>query len=240
MCKDILKKNSSEIPDIALNIRNSIIEKLGSNVSSILLYGSIKLGGDFWDVDILIILKENKFEFGDLNLLKKIAQEFSGAVLDLQFMYEEEIKSPNIFSLDAHGAFFTRILKRATVLYGKNLFLNFEPNEKQLLVSLVTRIQRYLFHARQEYILGGRHNKDKNPKYHQKHVMRSMFDLLMMTQEWLENEDVKDLINKKYPGIFSKEDWNILSSDSDNIEDYIILYEKIYSLVLKEAYKRNL
>lgn len=175
--------NEIIIPEVAFKIKDSIVNKLESNLDSILLYGSSKLGGDFWDIDFLIILKENKFDFTEMNLLKQIAQEFKDITLDLQFMYGKEIKSPNIFSLDAHGAFFTRILKRATLLYGSNPFLDFEPTRKQLLISLVTRIQRYLFHARQEYILGGRHNKDRNPKYHQKHVIRSMFDLLMMNQE---------------------------------------------------------
>jgi hypothetical protein len=236
------KDSNSEIiiPEVAFKIKDSIVNKLESNLDSILLYGSSRLSGDFWDIDFLIILKENKFYFTELNLLKKIAQEFKGITLDLQFMYEKEIKSPNIFSLDAHGAFFTRILKRATPLYGLNPFSNFEPSKKQLLVSLVVRIQRYLFHARQEFILGGRHNKDRNPKYHQKHVIRSMFDLLMMNQEWLENDEVKDLINSKYPKVFTNEDWKMLSSESDDIKDYVLLYEKVYNLALDEVYNKNI
>lgn len=237
-----MKKNSDNkivIPEIALRIKDLIVNKLESNLDSILLYGSSKLGGDFWDIDFLVILKENKFDFTELNLLKEIAQKFEGITLDLQFVYRKEIKSPNIFSLDAHGAFFTRILKRATVLYGSNPFLDFEPTRNQLLISLVTRIQRYLFHARQEYILGGRHNKDRNPKYHPKHVIRSMFDLLMMNKEWLENSEVKDLMNFKYPRVFTNEDWKTLTSESDDIKDYILLYEKIYNLALDEIYKEN-
>lgn len=233
-----MKKTSNiETPEIAVKIKNSIVKKLKKNLSSILLYGSSKQKKDFWDIDFLVILKDNHFKLNDLNELKKIAKEFSGFTLDLQFVYIKELKSPNVFSLDAHGAFFSRILKRATVLYGDNPFLDFEPSRKQLLVSLVTRIQRYLFHARQEYILGGRHNKDRNPLFHQKYVIRSMFDLLMMNKEWLENYEVKILIQRKYPNVFSEKDWEILLSNSDNIEHYILLYEKVYDLALKEAYK---
>jgi len=228
------------IPEIAFKIKDLIVNKLEFNLSSVLLYGSSRLRDDFWDIDFLIILKENKFDFTELNLLKEIAQEFKGITLDLQFMYEKEIKSPNTFSLDAHGAFFTRILKRATPLYGMNPFSDLEPSKKQLLVSLVVRIQRYLFHARQEYILGVRKNKDNNPKYHQKHVIRSMFDLLLMNQEWLENDEVKNLIDSKYPKVFTDEDWTMLNSKSDDIKDYVLLYEKIYNLALDEIYKKDI
>src|SRR3989344_857558 len=158
-----------KIPEVALKIRDLVVEKFRPNLTSVLLYGSSKSGGDFWDIDFLIILKKNRLKLDDLNQFKEIAKKFTDLTLDLQFMYEKEVKSPDTFSLDAHGAFFTKILKRATSLYGSNPFLDFEPTRRQLLVSLVTRIQRYLFHARQDYIIGGRHNKDRNPKYHQKH-----------------------------------------------------------------------
>ncbi len=231
---------AEKAPIVAISIRDSIIEKLEANLSAILLYGSSKKGNDYCDIDILVILKKNNFALNDLEKLKSTANEFSKLTLDLQFIYESEIKSPNLFSLDAHGAFFTRILKRATVLHGSNPFLDFEPTRRQLLVSLATRIQRYLFHARQEYILGGRHNKDKNPQYHKKHLTRAMFDLLLMNKEWLEDIEVKKLIEERYPEIFSKEDWETLVLETDNVEDYVLLYEKVYDLALKEAYKEIL
>jgi len=77
------------IPDIALKIRDSIVEKLVTNLSSVLLYGSSRLDNVFWDIDILIILKENKFDFVELDLLKEIAKEFKNTTLDLQFLYEK-------------------------------------------------------------------------------------------------------------------------------------------------------
>jgi len=107
-------------------------------------------------------------------------------------------------------------------------------------VSLVTRIQRYLFHARQEYILGSRYNKDRNPKYHQKYVIRSMFDLLMINHEWLDNNKIKELIQDKHPNIFTNEDWRVLESGDDNIKDYILLYEKVYNLALDEIHYKNI
>lgn len=228
------------IPKIASDIKDLILTKIGSNVSSVLLYGSSKAGQNYWDVDILVILKENKFNKDILNTLTEIAKEFNEQTLDLQFVYEKEIKSPDLISLDAHGAFFSRILKRAVSLYGVNPFLEYEPSRRQLVVSLVTRIQRYLFHARQEYILGGRHNKDRNSLYHKKHVLRSMFDLLLIHKEWLENDEVMELFVKKYPNVFTIDDWDILGSNSDNVDDYVLLYEKVYNLALIEAYKENI
>lgn len=228
------------IPEVAHSIKNSILDKIGNDISSILLYGSSKLSLDYWDIDILIVLKENKFNKDILNALTEIADEFDEQILDLQFVYEKEIKSADLISLDAHGAFFSRILKRAVSLYGVNPFLEYEPSRKQLVVSLVTRIQRYLFHARQEYILGGRHNKDRNSLYHKKHILRSMFDLLMIHREWLENDEIKAIFTKKYPDVFTANDWNILDSNSDDVGDYILLYEKVYDIALTEAYKESI
>lgn len=228
------------IPEVARDIKDSILAKIGNNVSSILLYGSSRLSSNYWDIDILIILKENKFNRDILNTLTEIAEKFNKQTLDLQFIYEKEIKSADLISLDAHGAFFSRILKRAVSLYGVNPFLRYEPSRKQLIVSLVNRIQRYLFHARQEYILGGRYNKDRNSLYHKKHVLRSIFDLLMIHRDWLENDEIKALFTDKYPSAFTAEDWNILDSKSDEVSDYILLYEKVYNIALTEAYKENI
>lgn len=227
-------------PEITRDIKDAILAKIGNNVSSILLYGSSRLSPNYWDIDILIILKENKFNKDILNTLTEIAMEFNKQNLDLQFVYEKEIKSVDLISLDAHGAFFSRILKRAMMLYGVNPFIKYEPSRKQLVVSLITRIQRYLFHARQEYILSGRYNKDRNSLYHKKHILRSMFDLLMIHREWLENDEIRALFIEKYPNVFNAEDWNILDSKSDEVGDYILLYEKVYDIALTEAYKESI
>lgn len=225
------------IPDIARAICKDILEELQTRVISVLLYGSSITDQKYWDLDILIILDANKLDLEVIDKLKKIAEGYKDVVLDLQFMYQKEFFSPDFLSLDAHGSFFSRILKRAAPLHGTNPFLNFEPSRKQLIISLVTRIQRYLFHARQEYILGGRHNKDRNPQYHQKHVIRAMFDLLLINQEWVESDQVLPAMRQRYGEKFTEEEWDVVSSHSDAVADYLVLYEKIYDLALEEGLK---
>lgn len=222
-------------PPIAKEIKDKLVDTFGNNLLTVLLYGSSQWKTDYWDLDVLVVLKQNDFKLTDLNALKIVAHEFKGQSLDLQLMYESEVNSPDTFSLDAHGAFFSRIVSRATVLYGTNPFKGFVPLRKVLLISLITRIQRYVFHARQEYILGGRYNKDRNPKYHQKHVIRSMFDVLLMSREWLETGEVKDLFIKHFPHALSSADWLALESGGDDIADYMVLYEKVYATAVEEA-----
>lgn len=224
------------IPAIALEITRQLREKFQNNLYAVLLYGSSQHREKYWDLDILVILKRNYLTSSDFDILQEIAREYSSQSLDLQALYLSELKNPDVFALDAHGAFFSRILQRASLLYGTNPFSRtYEPARKVFLISLITRIQRYVFHARQEYILGGRHNKDRNPKYHQKHVIRSMFDVLLMSREWLEPEEVHQLFESKFPGIISADEWDILESQSDDIEDYLLLYEKVYSVALIEV-----
>lgn len=221
-------------PRVAGEIKNKLAKKFKKNLAAVLLYGSSQWGNEYWDMDILVILKQNDFKLTDLNLFKEIAEEFKDQSLDLQVLYESEIKSPDIFSLDAHGAFFSRILSRAVVLHGINPFQDFLPSRKVLLISLLTRIQRYVFHARQEYVLAGRYNKDRNPKYHQKHVTRAMFDVLLMSREWLETIETKLLFAEQFPYALNAADWESLESGTDDVRDYMILYEKVYATAVEE------
>jgi hypothetical protein len=229
-------------PAVADQIKNALVEKFADNLSAVLLYGSSQWGNEYWDLDIMIILKQNDFKLTDLNLLRNAVEEFSDQSLDLQVLYLSEIKSPDTFSLDAHGAFFSRILSRAVELYGENPFKSdsFVPKKEVLLISLLTRIQRYVFHARQEYILSGRYNKDKNPKYHQKHVIRAMFDVLLMSREWLETEEVIKLFAEQFPNTLDAADWEALGSGADEVQNYMVLYEKVYAEATKEIERLTL
>jgi len=230
-----MKPDQKKHPLIVDNITNAAINRFGDNLLSVLLYGSSREREDFWDLDILIILKVKKGGNQDLSHIKDIVETFKDHTLDLQLFYSEEITSADKFSLDAHGAFFANVLKHAIPFYGENPFLHLTPSEDIYVITLLNRIQRYLFQARQEYIGTGRHNKDKNPAYHNKHVHRAIFDLMLMFGQCQDHEEAIVLFRKRFPDVLSETDWRYLESSSDDIVDYIEIYEKIYSVALSAS-----
>jgi|CXWL01.1.fsa_nt_gi hypothetical protein len=223
-----------DVPEVATRIAERLSSSFGGKLFGVLLYGSSQWSPEFWDLDIVVILKAGVLELEALQILRNIQKEFEEHALDLQLLYLTEIVNPNTFSLDVHGAFFSKILERAMVLRGNNPFIGLVPNREIFLISLVTRIQRYIFQARQEYIGGGRYNKDRNPEYHKKHVMRAMFDVLLMTNKWIETGEIISLFTRTFPHSLTRTELAILSSGSDKIEDHMILYEKVYAVAMQE------
>lgn len=229
--------DQSEVPLVAVEISKKATSFFKGNLVGVLLYGSSRENSEYWDLDIMIILESNDLKLTNLEVLKQVQRDFSNHTLDLQLVYRDEIKNPNTFSLDAHGAFFSQILKRAIVLSGENPFTHTLVDKKIFIISIVTRIQRYVFQARQEYIGNGRHNKDKNPSYHRKHVLRVMFDILFMNNQWIETQEIVPLFIKTFPSLLNTFELAMLDSGSDSVDDYMILYEKLYSLALEESAK---
>lgn len=232
--KSMSPTDQHKVPLIATQIAEKLKASFKENVVGVLLYGSSQWGQKYWDLDIIIILKVNDFKLKDLEILKQVQKEFNKHALDLQLVYQSEIVESETFSLDAHGAFFSQILKRALVLDGENPFVDMTPPRRIFLISIIARVQRYIFQARQEYIGGERYNKDQNPEYHKKHVLRMMFDVLLMSYEWIETDRVLSLFTEEFPTALSVSEINILSLESDSIENYMILYEKVYQIALGE------
>lgn len=222
-------------PPVAIEIAKKLKESFESNLIGVLLYGSSQWSQVYWDLDILVILKENSLDLNDLKILKQVQTDFKEHTLDLQLVYQSEITEPDAFSLDSHGAFFSQILKRSLVLSGSNPFADIFPTRKLFLISLITRIQRYVYQARQEYIGGGRYNKDKNPEYHRKHILRVMFDVLLMSNEWIETKQILPTFIETFPDVLTELEIGILSLESDTITNYMILYEKVYKVAWEEG-----
>lgn len=222
-------------PSTVDDISKKFVEYFGDNLSSIILYGSSQEKDNFWDLDLIVVLKEKSSVIDDLLFFKKIVLEFGEKTLDLQLFYIDEISSANMFSLDSHGAFFSQVLCNATVLYGKNPFMSMVPDTEAVVVSLINRIQRYIFQARQEYIGRGRHNKDSNPLYHQKHLRRTLLDLMLMYLPCRDYEHAEELFKIYFPTGLDDKDWIFLNSKSDDIEKYIVLYEKIYKIAIETS-----
>ena len=227
---------SKSHPRIAETIARDIRKAFGDSLESVLLYGSARTGGSYWDLDMLVVLAQKDDPVTDLERLRAIRSDYTEQTLDLQLFYEDEVAHPELFSLDAHGAFFTSILAQATVLYGTNPFIRDEkPTEEQVITSLLTRIQRYIFQARQEYIGIGRHNKDKNPDYHRKHVLRTIVDLMLMHGVQGSVEECVRACKKTHPLLFTREQWKLLRSGSESIEVFMPLYERVYDTAIATA-----
>ena len=228
--------SSPEVPQIALGIRDDIVASYKDELVSVLLYGSSLKHDVYWDLDMLILLKTKRSPIDDLKTLKDIQTKYADQTLDLQLFYVDETTSPNLFSLDAHGAFFVSILATAKTLHGDNPFAYYRADEELIAISLLNRIQRYIFQARQEYIGNERYIKDKNPQYHAKHVRRCMLDLLLLAGVRTNNEFVDDHVLQRFPMAFSSSDLKMLTSNSDSVADFMVLYEKIYEESLRLAH----
>ena len=226
---------SVPVPEVANEIAMVLHTYFKENLSTVLLYGSGISKKEFWDLDIVVILKEKKTITLDLSFLRETLTRFQPHDLDMQLFYVEEASSANMFSLDAHGAFFSQILQKAVVLYGENPFRSFTPKEELVTTSLLNRIQRYIFQSRQEYMGRGRHVHNRNPKYHQKHFERVLLDCMMMVAPCHTPADAVSLCKRRYPEVFSESDWEVYGSESDTIEAYSVLYEKVYTLSLRLA-----
>ena len=227
---------SKDHPRIAEAITDDIRTAFGDALQAVLLYGSARTGKTYWDLDMLVVLAQKDDPVRDLERLRVIRNDYTEQTLDLQLFYWDEVIHPELFSLDAHGAFFTSILAQATALYGENPFIRDEtPSEEQVITSLLTRIQRYIFQARQEYIGIGRHNKDKNPDYHRKHVLRTVVDLMLMHGVQGSVEECVRACKKTHPLLFTREQWKTLRSGSDSIETFIPLYERVYETAIATA-----
>jgi len=220
-------------PDVANSIRDSLQSHFSDNLYSIILYGSSLIQKEYWDLDMMIILKDKNNPLEDLTFLQTIFSNHKGVVLDLQLFYVKEIANPDLFSLDAHGAFFTSILANATVLYGENPFTTQKPSDLLVTISLLNRIQRYIFQARQEFLGIGRHNKDKNPKYHQKHLLRTIFDLMLLLGPCKDAEEAEVLFFEQYPDAFSVHQKSLIKKSKGDISDFIEMYEIIYDIALE-------
>ncbi|MBX2866665.1 hypothetical protein KTR10_01765 [Candidatus Kaiserbacteria bacterium] len=225
-------------PMIAKTIAGEIVRMFRKEHLSILLYGSSLNSDSFWDLDILVIKKEKQNVAEDLRLLREVVEIFSEHELDLQLFYSDEIGSADLFSLDAHGAFFSYVLADAITLHGENPFTEFRPSEQLVTTSLLNRIQRYIFQYRREAMGIGRHVRDKNPQYHQKHVRRVLMDLMLFFGPCSNTQEAEEKFRVRFPHVFSDTQWTWLEKEDavDSAETYIDFYETLYQLALKTSY----
>lgn len=218
-----------------LKMVDQLKDKFGDKLRSILVYGSVLRDKAPSDIDLIVLLKE-KDTIEDLKKLKQVTEDYEDGVLDMQLLYNEEIVNPKLFSLDTHGSFFVEVLKHSKAVYGDNPFDEIVTENEDRQRSALNKVQNYMFRARQEAIGLGRHSKDINPFYHRKKIMRIMDDIMIFDGNLGDRTEIIKRFIVSYPDVLNESDMKIMSEDKVySIEEYMVLYEKLYSFLIKRA-----
>ncbi len=205
-----------------------------NNLSSILLYGSnLDQYRKTNDIDMIIILKIKKSSLEDL---KKIREILCGIEkdIDLQLLYEKELTDGNTFSLDTHGQFIVEELKNAIPLYGENPFVLLFPSAQICQLSIVQKLQYYIFRARQELLGYNFSTKDQSKDFHRKKIKMAMLDLLLAKQITLKTtENIFKVFIQNYPKTITDNFHLLLKERAPlEIEGALPIYEALYDEAL--------
>lgn len=193
------------------------IKDLGPRMTGLLFYGSSSRSESniFSDYD-LILTTENH----DLELIAKVREilEQTTIIVDLTIVFQSEIPpNSDYFRSVNHGSYFLELLKRASVLYGENIFLKIsKPSQRSLEASLFEKIAEYTQACRRNFIEA---NRGKNPSLNyqmNKRVIKAAHDLLWLSGE-IEDTDSKciTMLKEKFSSLLSEEEWGFLSDVSN-------------------------
>lgn len=198
--------------DLPTKIKEACISNI---VTGVIQFGSSTIKNDAKDIDLAIIIKKWEFD----NFVKQYTS-IDNKLYDISLIKEEEINQN--FSFWNHWVHLIPAFKKWKVLFWENKFLNLnDPDRKELLISIKTRLADYLYQLRKQYF---ETNQKSLPSWRYSKFLRfsTLFfddsiwysDVLNMT-----NEDAEDIL-KNY--------WIILTNDlNSNIE---ILWEQISNL----------
>jgi len=228
------KKVTKKVEDEINTLVSKIILGFKSNLLSILLYGSnIKKVSKKNDIDLIIILKEKNSSSKDLRILRRVLQTRKDFV-DLQLLYEKELINGDTFSLDTHGQFIIEELKKAIPLYGDNPFVGFFLSISLIQLSIMHKLQYYVFRARQEYLGYGFSTKDKSKDFHRKKIIMAMLDLLLAKQITINDQkNILKIFIKNFPGVIKDEFYSLLNEKKLlDIEEAMPIYEVLYDKAL--------
>lgn len=213
---------------------SEIIFRFKDNLRSILLYESdIKDIAEKNDIDMIIVLKIKRSSSKDIRIIRQFLHSEKKNV-DLQILYEKELANGNAFSLDSHGQFIVEELKHAIPLYGDNPFTSLSPSIPMVQLSVIQKLQYYVFQARQEYLGYNFPTKDQSKDFHRKKLRMAMLDLLLAKQITLKkSEDVIEIFIQNYPGIITdKFRFSLNKKTPLNIEEALPIYEALYDEAL--------
>jgi predicted nucleotidyltransferase len=211
-----------------------IVSKFKDNLRSVLLYGSAARGaGKTNDLDMVMVLKTKNSSLKDLQIIKEILHDGENNV-DLQLLYQKELTNGNTFSLDTHGAFVIEELKNAIPLYGDNPFRLLYPSSQMYQLSVVQKLQYYVFRARQACMGYNFSTKDQSEDFHRKKIRMAMLDLLIAKNISVEKSDtIFEVFIKHYPGIITKTFHTLFTRKTPlEINEALPLYEALYDEAL--------
>ncbi len=204
-----------------------------NNLHAILQYGSSTTSTHPADVDIMVVLKRKQHVSDDLLFLKKTIRLLSDTYWDMQLIYTNEMINDNNFSLDSHGCFFVLVLKEAKVLWGENPFLGITPDEREIIKSVVRKLQYYVFRARQMFLGEIYRSKDRNLLFHRKKLLMAMVSIMLCNNP-KPSKNVLDDFTKLYPEYLKDSEKSMLCVQEKEIpiENALTIYEKLYDLAL--------
>ena len=113
----------------------------------VIQFGSSIRSEKFNDIDIALIVKENKFE----NLIQNESKRLLilGDNYDISLILESEIEEN--FYFGNHGVHLAESLKEGTVLLGSNPFSSYNFNQDSIRKSVFSRLKDYIYMLRKSY-----------------------------------------------------------------------------------------
>lgn len=231
---------------------------LKENLICILLLGSAQKAKmtPFSDIDLVMVVKTFQAEqMSEIRQLVKESKEF----LDLPFLCWDEIpQNPNEFRIGTHGCYeLELVLKKATCLYGKNIFLELgTPFQEKIRASILDKISQYTCWARRMFLESNRERSIGSNYRLNTRLIKTIRDFLYLSgfpNIHAPAEDAVYLFLEKCPGLLSeKESIELLSLTNktltsrkarDMSEEYLkvrfSIINKVYKAAMKIFFNKN-
>ncbi len=193
--------------EIFEEIRNELKQLFGNDLVSVLLYGSGARGYYIpkkSDINFLVVLSDegiNKFHAASA-FVKKWQKRKVATPL---FLTKNYIKN----SMDSFPIEFLNISSYYEVVYGEDIFADFDINKKDLKLQLEREMTGKLIHLRQEYFPASLNTKNTSMLIHDS---MSTFLSLFQAILYLKNENISDnnLENLNRIAVLFKLDMSVL------------------------------
>jgi predicted nucleotidyltransferase len=152
-----MKEKLAHLPqkssDIIIDFAEKLVESLGENLSSIILFGSAS-GGEYIedksDINILIILQNVRVV--DLTVIMETGKKFSKKKLAIPFIFESEHIET---SLDTFPIEFSDMRKRHILLYGADPLIKAEIEKTNLRYQCEREFKSILVNLRRGFLQTG-------------------------------------------------------------------------------------
>lgn len=204
---------------------HEVVRVVKSNLEVLLLLGSRMRVAEtiFSDYDFICVLKRHNVRH--LTRLRNLVAQTS-FYTDMPVMFCNEIPDdPNEFSVANQGCYYLEVLKRARVLHGQNIFLEYSsPTPKALRFSLIQKIFEYHMNMRRQYVDANRSLSPVGNYMINRRMIKAVQDLewaLGNDPEMAEQFLVKQFL-ERYPKVLTTRQRELLHGliDPDNVVRY--------------------